>query len=142
MIRTQNAGLALVALAAAFVGRQGDVAIFRVAALPPGAMLRKRECGRIVLAHGEVTGHAHAIREQSVAHFDAPNATEAARQLLASVGLTIEITEHNAPSFLDVTVAATVQHEEHAALALDPGQYIVLRQREWSDAEEPIQVLD
>ena len=40
--------------------RQGDVLLRQVAKLPAKATSVKNE-GRIVLAHGEVTGHAHAI---------------------------------------------------------------------------------
>lgn len=122
--------------------RQGDVLILRVNALPADATKRSRDNGRVVLAYGEVTGHAHSITEKDVVQFDARNATDAARQLLASVGLTVEVSEHNAPSFLDVPTGAEVKHEEHGTIVLEPGQYVVLRQREWSDADEPIQVAD
>lgn len=138
----KKSGLALMALAAAFVGRQGDVAILRVNALPAGLSERKRDKGRVVLAYGEVTGHAHAITENRVIQYEAANPTEAANKLLADVGLTVELSEHNAPSFLAVEEPATVEHEEHNPIALEPGRYVVIRQREWSDAEEPIQVLD
>ena len=41
--------------------RQGDVLIIPVAKLPDCLEPMKRERGRVILAHGEVTGHAHAI---------------------------------------------------------------------------------
>jgi len=41
--------------------RQGDVLLVPVAQIPDGARRVKRERGRVVLAWGEVTGHAHAI---------------------------------------------------------------------------------
>ena len=41
--------------------RQGDVGLIPVASLPDGAKKVPRDKGRIVLAYGEVTGHAHAI---------------------------------------------------------------------------------
>lgn len=41
--------------------RQGDVAIQRIAFLPKNLKLADRENGRVILAHGEVTGHAHAF---------------------------------------------------------------------------------
>lgn len=139
----KNSSLALATLSAAFVGRQGDVAIFRINALPIGSLTkRQREKGRVVLAHGEVTGHAHAIADKKVVQYEAANPAEAANKLLADVGLTVELTEHNAPTFLAVEEAATVEHEEHAPIALDPGAYVVIRQREWSDADEPRQVAD
>jgi hypothetical protein len=43
--------------------RQGDVALIPVTAIPAGATEIKTESKRIVLAYGEVTGHAHAIYE-------------------------------------------------------------------------------
>lgn len=134
--RKKNSKAIALTAAAALTGtvmfRQGDVAIIRVGDLPANPEARKRDHGRVVLAYGEVTGHAHAITDKAVVQYDAPNATEAARQLLASVGLTVEISEHNQPSFLDVPDGATIEHEEHAAIALDPGKYVVLRQREYA----------
>ena len=44
--------------------RQGDVVLFPVSKLPNGCKEVPNEKGRIVLAHGEVTGHAHAIAVQ------------------------------------------------------------------------------
>ena len=41
--------------------RQGDVLIVPVRSMPGGMARRERDGGRIVLAYGEVTGHAHAI---------------------------------------------------------------------------------
>ena len=40
--------------------RQGDVLLRRVSQLPDGAV-KSPKTDRIVLAYGEVTGHAHAI---------------------------------------------------------------------------------
>ena len=40
--------------------RQGDVLIRQVNEIPSQAKVKKN-VGRIVLAYGEVTGHAHAI---------------------------------------------------------------------------------
>lgn len=47
--------------------RQGDVQIQQVTALPPGCTELPPEGHRIVLAHGEVTGHAHAIYDHKPA---------------------------------------------------------------------------
>jgi hypothetical protein len=49
-------------------GQQGDVYLRRVATVPKGAKEVKRQ-GAIVLAHGETTGHKHAIGGARVAHF-------------------------------------------------------------------------
>jgi hypothetical protein len=41
--------------------RQGDVYLRRVEALPKELREIPRDGGRIILAYGELTGHAHAI---------------------------------------------------------------------------------
>jgi hypothetical protein len=122
--------------------RQGDVLIVCVASLPAGVTARQREKGRVVLAHGEVTGHAHAIERKDVVHYDAPNAEKAAEQLLADAGFTFEVTPVNAPSFLEIPTGAEVLHEEHSTVVLPAGFAVALRQREWTDADEPRQVAD
>lgn len=143
MSRKHSVLAVALAASAAFVGRQGDVAILRLSDLPKGARKeRKRDGGRVILAYGEMTGHAHAIADKKVVHFDTDDAVEAANQLLASIGVDAQLSEHNAPSFLAVEEAATVKHDEHDPIALTPGNYIAIRQREWSDTEEPIQVAD
>jgi len=114
--------------------RQGDVLIVMVDQLPATVKARKRTSRGIVLAEGEVTGHAHAITARKVTHYDAPNAAEAARQLLKDVGLTIEIETDERVSFLDLGQAAELRHEEHGTIALPAGRAVVIRQREYSPA--------
>jgi hypothetical protein len=46
--------------------RQGDVLVQRVTSIPEGDTAVARDNGRVVLAYGEVTGHAHAIAEAEV----------------------------------------------------------------------------
>lgn len=41
--------------------RQGDVLIERIGSLPKKLTPIKRENGRVILAHGEATGHVHAF---------------------------------------------------------------------------------
>jgi hypothetical protein len=41
--------------------RQGDVFFVRVASLPPDAEKVDTHGGRLVIAHGEATGHVHAF---------------------------------------------------------------------------------
>lgn len=112
--------------------RQGDVLIVCVASLPQGVKQRPRESGRVVLAHGEVTGHAHAIERTDVIHYDAPNAEQAAQQLLRDAGFEFEVTPQNSATFLDVPTGAEVLHEEHGTVVLPAGQAVVLRQREYA----------
>ena len=94
--------------------RQGDVLIERVARINRDKPM-KREDGKVVLAHGEVTGHAHAIADEAVEQFqaDAPGVTH------------LEIRE----------AVAMLKHEEHGTIELPRGKYIVRRQREYSPEE-------
>lgn len=100
--------------------RQGDVGIRRVDEIPAFTHKVRREQGRIILAHGEATGHAHAIADPDAA------------LVRSSDGRT----------FLRLDAPATVRHEEHAPIRLEPGTYEVIRQREWTDEDEPRPVLD
>ena len=67
-----------------------------------------------ILAHGEVTGHAHRIKE-----------TEAADLYATSEGLFLHV---RGPS-------VSVVHQEHATITLTSGYYRVWRQREYSPQE-------
>lgn len=97
--------------------RQGDVLIEQIADDDLVIFNAKDEIkpevreGRteVVLAHGEVTGHAHAIP----AH--------AARLYAITVGVAL----------LKVKEATELRHEEHSAIPLKPGTYRVIRQREY-----------
>lgn len=100
--------------------RQGDVLIERIAKTD----IKKpepRENGRVILAHGEVTGHAHAIAERSVKK--SPFRKELAQNAEISVSQ-IEIEE----------AMAQLRHEEHSTIPLERGSYQVTRQREYSPA--------
>lgn len=98
-----------------FLARQGDVLLIQVDRLPKGGRAVARERGRIVLADGEATGHQHAIADPDV---DLYETAEAADRWLR-VGQT----------------GAVLVHEEHAAIAIPPGNYIVRRQREYNPLE-------
>lgn len=96
--------------------RQGDVFVQRVERVPAGLRELAREGGRVVLAHGEVTGHAHAIADDGVRFF---------RQ--ASTGETfVRVSKRHARG------GATLRHEEHTEHFLPAGDYRVVRQREYS----------
>lgn len=115
--------------------RQGDVLIVMVDSLPKNVVAKPRDNGRVVLAYGEVTGHAHAIVEKKVVHYDAPDAISAAEALLASVGLRRQLTAENQPTFLELATEAPLQHEEHGTIKLPAGTAVVIRQREYSPTE-------
>ena len=74
-----------------------------------------RDDGRIVLAYGEQTGHAHAI-------------ADADAELIE-----LETGER----FLVTARGVSLRHEEHEAVELPPGSYRVVRQREYVPAPRP-----
>lgn len=89
--------------------RQGDVLVIPKA-IPAGAKPGKRDKGRIVLAYGEVTGHAHAIEAREA-----------------------EILEHEGTRYIRVPKrGANLKHEEHGVVKLAPGEYEVRIQREYT----------
>ena len=89
--------------------RQGDVMLIRMAKAPARAVAVRRRGGKVVLARGEQTGHAHVI-ESDVA------------QLLEDV---------TGKRFLILTRTERLVHEEHAPVDVPPGIYQVLQQREY-----------
>jgi len=89
--------------------RQGDVLLVPVRTIPTAATVQKAK-GRIVLAYGEVTGHAHTVDGRR------------AELSLTEGGVT----------FLTVKELTEVRHQEHAVVALPPGIYKVVRQREYT----------
>lgn len=109
---------------------QGDVLVTRVQALPKNVVPVGRDNGRIVLAYGEVTGHAHAICAPEAELLVAPQRSK------DDEILNVRFLRIMSASGVDVT------HEEHAAIHLEPGLYEVRQQREWSDQDEPIRVQD
>ncbi len=91
--------------------RQGDVLLIAIDRLPDRAIPEKQE-KRVVLAYGEVTGHAHAL--------------DTLHSKLYSRG-----TER----FLATTEGAFLVHEEHDAIALPAGFYRVVIQHEYAPNE-------
>jgi len=82
--------------------RQGDVLLQAVTSLPKGATEIN---GEIILAYGEVTGHAHAIRLPE---------TERHKVKYWNAG---------AERFLQVMERVALTHEEHNAIEINPGIY-------------------
>ena len=93
--------------------RQGDVLLVAVPAIPADAVRQARH-GRLVLAEGEATGHAHAIAEPDAREFRVGD-----------------------ERFVLVRSAAQLIHEEHATIDLPPGAYRVVIQREYVPAPLP-----
>ena len=109
--------------------RQGDVMLVRIDKVPDGLIETQRDQhGRIVLAHGEKSGHGHAIRE--------PNVTS-----LRMAGTEPDPTgvSGGVDYILVGGSGATLNHEyasgqmaEHLPITLPPGAYKVVLQREYS----------
>lgn len=96
--------------------RQGDVLIM---AVPEGAVpktlvatpsVARDARGRLVLALGEVTGHAHAVQ---------------------GPGKLIREGAATGPMLLHLPQGGRVVHEEHAPITLPKGWFRVIRQREY-----------
>jgi len=148
--------------------RQGDVLLIRVDALPTGLREIPRDRGRVVLAYGETTGHAHAIEAPSVRFWQPGNAgsKEAARQVIFDSEAEVifdgtrpspALILHPLPSrpttaaqpapaptdrYLDVPVPAKLSHEEHGSIDIEPGKYRVVQQREYAGPAWDVPVRD
>lgn len=87
--------------------RHGDVLIARCDEVPTDS----KKLPHLILARGERTGHAHRIEQREGN----------------------ELFERGEDLFLRVTrQVATVVHEEHGPIKLEPGTYRVWIQREYS----------
>lgn len=114
--------------------RQGDVQLQPVQALPAGCTEIPPEGNRIVLAHGEVTGHAHAIYDHVAERPGA--ADEMAEAAIARAQTKARLWRaENGDRFLEVRETVTLRHEEHTAHTLAPGIYKLPTQVEYTPAE-------
>jgi hypothetical protein len=94
--------------------RQGDVLVVPIdeAEVPAGLVPAPRDrSGRLILARGEATGHAHVATGEGLQLLCLPDDIEA--------------------MFLQVRVYGRLSHEEHGAIPLPAGYYRVVRQREY-----------
>lgn len=117
--------------------RQGDVQIQQVDKLPDGCTEIKPEGNRIVLAHGEVTGHAHAIYDHVKQIEAAPGAAdEIAEAAIARAQSKARLMlAPNGERYLEVKETVHLKHEEHTQHTLPPGIYHLPKQMEYSPAE-------
>jgi hypothetical protein len=90
--------------------RHGDVLIEEVKELPKV----REKLPHTILAHGEMTGHCHRLKE-----------TEGADLYATSEGFHLHVRAKS----------VTVTHEEHSPITLTTGYYRVWRQREYSPEE-------
>lgn len=90
--------------------RQGDVLLEAVESIPAGLSAVKKENGKVILAYGEVTGHHHAIEDPQVELY-----TDKDGNLWLQTGKDVELT-----------------HQEHNTVAVPPGNYRVVKQKEYT----------
>jgi hypothetical protein len=93
--------------------RQGDVLLVPIKAIPRSVTAVPREKGHAVLAHGEVTGHVHAIKDRRAALFRSTDTTDIYMHVSGDVPVTLE-------------------HQEHDTIKVPPGTYQIIRQREYA----------
>lgn len=92
--------------------RQGDVFLIKVAELPAEAKDITPE-GDIILAYGEQTGHCHRI----------------------ATG-TASLYEWKGDQLVQVKEPTFLTHEEHSKIALEPGIYKRILQKEYDSSAE------
>lgn len=121
--------------------RQGDVYLLPVAKLPAGCAEVPLDKGRIVLAYGEVTGHAHAIADhgQAVRQIGPAAAAEITEAAIARAKLWLA---SGGERFLEVRETVHLRHEEHTEHAIPPGIYQLPQQVEYVAPELTRQVAD
>lgn len=100
--------------------RQGDVLIVRIDEMPSGTAELPRTKRGLVLAEGEVTGHAHRIPSRSA---------------------TLYRTEMD-QRYMRVTAPVQLKHEEHKTVTIPPGDYHVSIHAEYQPGELPRRVAD
>lgn len=87
--------------------RHGDVLLIR----RDDVTTKEGRQAEVVVAEGEVTGHAHRVRGEAVQLREQQGRTFAGRLLL------------------DVPRGGVITHEEHRTIVLEPGTYEVRHQR-------------
>ncbi len=145
--------------------RQGDVLLERVDSLPRKLQPVAREKGRVILAHGEVTGHAHAIADKNTELLQTTDGEQFVRIDGRDIKARLPILRRWRGQVLvkdpqlglmqfaidDVVIAgktvvidgnfALLTHDEHTAHAVPAGNYRNVRQSEY-DPEEIRRVAD
>ncbi len=121
----------------ALIARQGDVLLYKPHTIPITEKRIEEGGRRVVLAHGEVTGHAHAFYYNEAQVKPAKNA--------------YELYETDAPKYantefsgrlLRLNERAFLRHEEHAPFSLPARDFIVVIQHEGDELGELRRVMD
>lgn len=108
--------------------RQGDVFLERIDPSDAAGKVVPRENRRIVLAHGEATGHAHVVERKDATLYE--------REDKSAVG--DEVWER----LLRCLAPAELRHDcpgqeapDHNTIPLPAGDYVVVQQLQYSPAE-------
>ena len=114
--------------------RQGDVLVRPTERRPTDQAKLVTDKGRVILAYGEVTGHAHEVIGGVLAISAEPDGPP---QVIVPEDLDLVpamelFEEPDGSRILVVKRAALLKHEEHGPIYLVPGGYEVIRQREYS----------
>lgn len=102
--------------------RQGDVFIERIEEAPTDAVAQKR-AREVVLAHGTATGHHHVLKTKTLVKWWKRGEISAASEKTAVIGGEV---------FVELKKGGRVTHPEHSEIELPPGNYRIIRQREYS----------
>jgi hypothetical protein len=92
--------------------RQGDVLLIECKKMPDNVEPIKPINGKLVLAEGEATGHSHTVDAECATLFGVDE-----------------------KMVMVVDAPTTIEHQEHGAIEIAPGQYWVVRQREYTPKE-------
>lgn len=103
--------------------RQGDVLLVPCDGIPDRVTDLGAEAGRVILARGETTGHAHAMAAERVRYFREDGSGQGFIRVYG-------------PSAVPLT------HEEHGEIPVAPGDYRVVQQREYEPKARPRTVAD
>lgn len=129
--------------------RQGDVYIFAIDKLPEDLQIIEPINNQNLLALGESTGHAHAIKaSDSIFYAANDNLINLARKhglseprnIVGGLRIIVDNTQlwHGTPK----KNATEPTDPDHDAINLPAGDYIVCLPREYSDEEEFVRVAD
>ena len=102
--------------------RQGDVLIERIAGIPDTAV-KQNKSTLIILAHGEATGHHHALETVEPADWWKEGEISTGNQKPATLASEL---------FVSLPNGGGVTHQEHAAINLPAGNFRIIRQREYA----------
>jgi hypothetical protein len=109
--------------------RQGDVLLERTNAPGPSSKTDRDPAGRIVLAHGEATGHAHVVLDRKAELFELTEAHDAQADAVVA-------------RLLKIAKDATLKHDcpgqvkpDHDPILLPAGDYEVVQQMQYSPEE-------